>query len=492
VIADNVGDNVGDVAGMGADIFDSYVASIVATMILGVSVLPGDELYMMVILPLIVSAFGIFASCIGLIFVPLIIAKKEDSPGAALNSGTFITAGAFILFELFFLPLIIPDYWLIIFGANVSGLVSGVIIGITSDYYTSIEKPPVKSIAKASTTGPATTILKGFSVGLLSMIPALIGIAFSSVIAFFIGARLTPGDIMAGGLYGVSMAAVGMLAITGMIVSSDAYGPIVDNAAGIAEQSGLGDKVVAVGDKLDAAGNTSKAITKGFAIGAAALTVLALFAAFRDIVGRNIVSYGVNNTLLNPLVLCGIFIGAMMPPLFSARLINGVESCAELLIMNVRSQFKEHPEILAGTMKPDYKTPIDIATKGALKELLKPSIVAILVTILVGIFLGVNALAGYLAGAIITGIVFALLMANSGGAWDNAKKYIEAGAYGGKGSEAHAAGVIGDTVGDPFKDTAGPSLNTLITVMSLTASLFAPLFIWLAPWSFPGLFGLWL
>ncbi|MHA1680294.1 MAG: sodium-translocating pyrophosphatase [Promethearchaeota archaeon] len=489
VIADNVGDNVGDVAGMGADIFDSYVASIVATMILGVSLGSG---YNYVLLPLIASAFGIFASAIGLLIVPALIAKSPDRPGRALNLGTYITTAAYIVLIGILFPIMIPDTWFFIFLSNVAGLASGVIIGITSDYYTDIGKKPVKEIAKASTTGPATTILKGFSVGLVSCIPALIGIAFATVISYFVGTKIAgapsvTGDAVACGLYGVAMAAVGMLSITGMIVSSDAYGPIVDNAAGIAEQSGLGEEVVAVGDKLDAAGNTAKAITKGFAIGAAALTVLALFAAFGDIVD-NITAYSYNITLLNPLVICGMFLGALMPCFFSARLIAGVESCAGLLIEDIRKQFKDNPGILEGTVKPDYARPIDIVTKGAIKELLTPSIVVIAVTLAVGLFLGVNALAGCLAGAIITGIVFALLMANSGGAWDNAKKYIEEGAYGGKGSEAHAAGVVGDTVGDPFKDTAGPSLNTLITVMSLAASLFAPLFIKLAGISLEVLF----
>ncbi|MHA1793543.1 MAG: sodium-translocating pyrophosphatase [Promethearchaeota archaeon] len=492
VIADNVGDNVGDVAGMGADIFDSYVASIVAAMILGISVEQWVSVptpYTFVVLPLIVSAFGIFASCIGLVAVPALIKKFPEKPGRALNYGTYVTTGTYIVLGLIFLPMILPaQYGMLIFWANVAGLSSGVVIGITSDYYTDISKAPVKAIAKASTTGSATTILKGFSVGLLSVVPALIGIAAATIISYFVGAAITPDSPVAGGLYGVSMAAAGMLSITGMIVSSDAYGPIVDNAAGIAEQSGLGEEVVAVGDKLDAAGNTAKAITKGFAIGAAALTVLALFAAFGDIVNE-IEAYAFNINLLNPLVIAGMFIGAFMPCLFSAKLIGAVESCAGLMIENIRQQFKEHPGILKGTEKPDYRTPIDIATKGALKELLGPSIIAIVVTLAVGLFLGVNALAGYLAGAIITGIVFALLMANSGGAWDNAKKFIEEGAYGGKGSEAHAAGVVGDTVGDPFKDTAGPSLNTLITVMSLTASLFAPLFIELAKYSLEALLG---
>ncbi|MBD3188153.1 sodium-translocating pyrophosphatase [Candidatus Bathyarchaeota archaeon] len=487
VIADNVGDNVGDVAGMGADIFDSYVASIVATMILGIALDSGAGTYTFVILPLIASAFGIFSSAIGLIIVPLLIKNSPDRPGKALNMGTYITTIVYIVFSGVFFPLMIPDVWPWIFLSNIAGLVSGVVIGITSDYYTDIGKPPVKSIAKASTTGSATTILRGFSVGLISTVPALIGIASATVISFFVGTKIMPSDTLAGGLYGVAMAAVGMLSITGMIVSSDAYGPIVDNAAGIAEQSGLGEEVVAVGDKLDAAGNTAKAITKGFAIGAAALTVLALFAAFGDIVSE-ITEYSFNIQLLNPLVICGMFVGALMPCFFSARLIGGVESCAGLMIENIRKQFKENPGILEGTSKPDYRSPIDIATKGALKELLWPSIIIIAVTLGVGLLLGVNALAGFLAGAIITGIVFALLMANSGGAWDNAKKYIEEGAYGGKGSEAHSAGVVGDTVGDPFKDTAGPSLNTLITVMSLAASLFAPLFIKLAGISLQVLF----
>jgi len=448
VIADNVGDNVGDVAGMGADIFDSYVASIVAAMILGVVTLGVTG----VILPLLFSATGAFASIIG----TFLIRVKGNNPGAALNRGTYITC---ILFALFaFLTIYLLEIDMNILYATIAGLIAGVILGITSDYYTSIDRGPALTTAEASKTGAAINILTGFSYGCISIVPPLIGIGVATIISYQLA-----------GLYGVAMAAVGMLSITGMVVSSDAYGPIVDNAKGIAEQSGLGKKVIKVADRLDAAGNTAKAITKGFAIGAAGLTVIALLAAYTEIVGIESVD------LMNPFVLTGAFIGVFMPPLFSALTILGVSKNAFRMIEEVRRQFKEIKGLKEGRAKPDYARCVDIATKGALKELILPSVLAIIVPLIVGFILGKSALGGFLVGSILSGLVFALLMANAGGLWDNAKKYIEDGHLGGKGSDAHKAAVTGDTVGDPFKDTAGPSINTLLVVMSLTASMFAPL-----------------
>ncbi len=451
VIADNVGDNVGDVAGMGADIFDSYVASVVAAMILGAVVMSETG----ALLPLIISAAGIFASVIGTYLVKV---KKGDNPGKTLNRGTYMTCVIFAVFAFIVIYYLGID--LGIFYAIIAGLVAGIVIGVTSDYYTSIDRGPALRTAEASKTGAAINILTGFSYGSISVLPPLIGIGIATMIAYYFA-----------GLFGIAMAAVGMLSITGMIVSSDAYGPIVDNAKGIAEQSGLSKKVIRIADKLDAAGNTAKAITKGFAIGAAGLTVIALLAAYGEIVGITTID------LMNPIILTGAFIGIAMPPLFSALLILGVGKNAFRMIEEIRRQFKEIPGLVKGKAKPDYARCVDIATRGALRELILPSVLAIVVPLAVGFILGKSALGGFLIGSILSGLVFALLMSNAGGLWDNAKKYIEDGNFGGKGSDAHKAAVVGDTVGDPFKDTAGPSINTLLVVMSLTASMFAPLIV---------------
>jgi len=477
VIADNVGDNVGDVAGMGADLFDSYVASIVAVMILAAGLAPGVSSLEnpFVDLPLTFAGLGILASILG---VAIVRVGKKGNPGKALNWGTYITCGIFIVMTLFVTLYLQQDIetWaqgnlesslhpLQIWGALVVGLVAGVVIGITTDYFTSIDRAPAMRTAEASKTGAAINIITGFSYGLISMFPPLLGIGIASAIAYFLA-----------GVYGVGIAAVGMLSIVGMIVAGDAYGPIVDNAKGIAEQSGLGEETIDVADRLDAAGNTAKAITKGFAIGAAGLTVLALLAAYQEIV-QNLTGKTIGFDLMNPLVLTGALIGIAMPPLFSAMVMLGVGKNAFRMIEEIRRQFREIPGLREGRegVKPDYATCVDIATKGALKELMLPSILSIVVTLAVGFVGGMEALGGYLGGSIFSGLIFALLMANAGGLWDNAKKYIEAGAFGGKGSEPHKAAVVGDTVGDPFKDTAGPSLNTMITVMSLVASVFAPL-----------------
>jgi K(+)-stimulated pyrophosphate-energized sodium pump len=459
VIADNVGDNVGDVAGMGADLADSYIASIVAVMILG-QVLGHVEI------PLIFAGLGITASLLG---VAAVRVGKKGNPGKALNMGTYITC---ILFSVFtYITAVYLGIDLRIWGAMLVGLIAGIIIGVTSDYFTSIDRMPAKKTAETSKSGAALNIITGFSYGLHSVFPPLIGIGVASAVAYFLCNSIGEGYAV----FGVGMAALGMLSIVGMIVTNDAYGPIVDNAKGIAEQSGLGEKVIAVTDRLDAAGNTAKAITKGFAIGAAGLTVLALLAAYREIAQKVIGDIGFN--LMDPLVLLGAFIGIAIPPVFSAMVMLGVGKNANRMIKEIRRQFREIPGLKEGKegVKPDYARCVDIATVGALKELLPASTLAIVVTLTVGFIGGIRALGGYLAGSIFSGLLFALLMANAGGLWDNAKKYIEAGAFGGEGSEAHKAAVVGDTVGDPFKDTAGPSLNTLITVMSLVASLFATL-----------------
>jgi K(+)-stimulated pyrophosphate-energized sodium pump len=463
VIADNVGDNVGDVAGMGADLIDSYIASIVAAMIIGA------ELHETILtaLPLIIAAMGLFASIIGAFVVKLSI---KGNPGAALNRGSFST---WIIFAVFLFAVTyfsgLSDKWLGVFLPTVAGLTAGVIIGITSDYFTSIDRMPAQKVAKASTTGAAINILTGFSYGIVSIVPPVIGICAATLAAWYLADLFGVNPF-----YGIAISAVGMLATVGMTISADAYGPVSDNAKGIAEQSGLGEEVIEIADRLDAAGNTTKAITKGFAIGAAALTVLALFGAYAHLV--DITSLN----LMSPEVVAGIFLGGMMPPLLSALLILAVGRNAERMVEEVRRQFKEIPGLMEGKAKPDYARCVDIATKGAIKELMLPCLLAIIVPILTLIALGKEALAGFLAGSIVTGIIFALFMANAGGLWDNAKKFIESGAHGGKGSEAHKAAVTGDTVGDPFKDTAGPSLNTMITVMSLVAEVFAPLILLLA------------
>jgi len=460
VVADNVGDNVGDVAGMGADLFDSYVACVVAVMILGQVLGPRETN-----LPLVFAGLGVIASVLG---VAAVRAGKTGDPGKVLNRGTYVTCVIFGVLALAATEYL--GYPLRVWGAAVIGLVAGVIIGITSDYFTSINRAPARRTAESSETGAAVNVITGFSYGLVSVFPPLLGIGIATAAAYFLCLPL--GEQY--GVYGVGAAAFGMLSIVGMVVANDAFGPIGDNAKGIAEQSKAEEEVIEILDKLDAAGNTAKAITKGFAIGAAGLTVVSLLAAYREIVGGEIAF-----DLMNPLVLLGAMIGIAVPPLFSAMVMLGVGKNAFRMIGEVRRQFREIPGLREGKegAKPDYAACVDIATKGALKELLPASLVSIIVTLLIGFVGGIEALGGYLGGSIFSGLIFALLMANSGGLWDNAKKYIEAGALGGKGSEAHKAAVIGDTVGDPFKDTAGPSLNTLITVMSLVASVFAPLII---------------
>ena len=355
-----------------------------------------------------------------------------------------------------------------VFWAALTGLITGVIIGFTSDYFTNDVRKPVKETARVSTSGSAINIITGFSYGLISIVPSVIGVAAATIISYYVAENFG-----LSGIYGIGISAVGMLSISGMIVSADAYGPIVDNARGIAEMAGMDHEVIVRADELDSAGNTAKAITKGFSISAAALTVIALFAAYAEVVQ----AAGINITisLREPLVVAGVFLGAMTPPLFSALLMLSVTHNAFDMIEEVRRQFREEPGILAGTHKPDYERCVGLAAEGALSSLILPAFLAVGLPLVVGFLLGPNALGGFLGGAIFTGVLFALLMSNAGGLWDNAKKFIETGKFGGPGSEAHKAAVVGDTVGDPFKDTAGPSLNTLITVMSLVASLFAPI-----------------
>ena len=465
VVADNVGDNVGDVAGMGADIFDSYVASTVAAMLLGSSLFAGNAQLQSkyTLFPLVLCTLGIFASLIGIRFVRV---GKSGKPGKALNSGTIITCTIFAVLAA--AVVLLGDYSLGVLWATLAGLVTGVLIGFTSDYYTSSDFRPVIETARVSGSGAAINIITGFSYGLISIVPSVIGIVAATLLSYF----LAEGSGI-GGVYGVGISAVGMLAVSGMIVSSDAYGPIVDNARGIAEMAGMSQEVIDTTDVLDAAGNTAKAITKGFAISAAALTVLALFAAYAEVVGARGLELVIS--LRDPIVVAGVLLGAVTPPLFSALTMLSVTHNAFDMIAEIRRQFNERPGILAGTEPPDYAACVDLAAQGALSSLVIPAFLAVGLPILVGFVLGPEALGGFLGGSIFTGVIFALFMSNAGGLWDNAKKFIETGEFGGPGSDAHKAGVVGDTVGDPFKDTAGPSLNTLITVMSLVSSLFAPI-----------------
>ena len=456
VIADNVGDNVGDCAGSGADLFDSYVAAIMAAMILGGT----SQLGYLETVPLVYAGLGIIASIIGIAIVRV---GKDGDPGRSLNMGTYVTC---LLFGVFTLAVsMFFGYEMKIWYSNIAGLVAGLVIGMTSDYYTSINRSPAMKTAEAAQTGAAINILTGFSYGLISCFPALLGIGIGSAISFYLY-----------GVYGVGIAAVGMLSVAGIIIAGDAYGPIGDNAKGIAEMSELGEEVVDITDEIDAAGNTTKAITKGFAIGAAGLTAIALLASYQEIV-KDLLQKTIVFDLMDPLVLMGVFIGMSIPVIFSAMIILGVSKNAYRMIEEIRRQFREIPGLMEGTGTPEYDTCVNIATKGALRELLPLIIFSILTTLILGFVAGIKALAGYLSGAIFSGFFLAILMANAGGLWDNAKKYVESGYYGGKGSDAHKAAVIGDTVGDPFKDTAGPSINTLVTVISQIASLFAPLFI---------------
>ena len=459
VIADNVGDNVGDVAGMGADLFDSNVAAMAATIVIAAAI--GQVAFMFAItsMGLLASIAGVFLSRLG----------PKGSPSRALNGGTYITCGIFAVLTL--IAVLISGFNILLWVCAMLGMVAGVIIGITSDFFTGDDKKPVARVAESCQNGPAFTILNGFSYGLLSCLPALIGIGLTALISYKLGEAIGPGYAM----MGISTAAIGMLSIIGMIISNDAYGPIVDNARGVAEMAGLGDEVLEITDELDAAGNTAKAITKGFSIGAAGLTVISLLGAFLELVegaGATVVF-----DVMNPMVFFGILVGAAIPAVFSAMLMNGVNRNSQVMVKEIHRQFNSIPGLREGTSKPDYAKCIDISTRGAIRELIPAGLFTIIMTLVVGFIGGPEAIGGFLVGNIVTGLLMALLMSNAGGLWDNAKKFVESGNFGGKGSDAHKAAVIGDTVGDPFKDTAGPSINTQITVVSLVSSLAATLFV---------------
>ncbi len=451
VIADNVGDNVGDVAGMGADLFESYVGAIVSALTLGVVYYESDG----VLFPLLLTAVGVIASIVGTFIVRK---SRRPDPSAALKTGQYAASAIVIVAAFITSHLIFGSFSAAL--AIIAGLAVGVLIGSVTEIYTSDKYASVKKIAAQSETSAGTTIISGLAVGMLSTVAPMILVC----LGIFISHQLM-------GLYGIALAAVGMLSTTGITVAIDAYGPIADNAGGIAEMAGLDESVRDITDKLDSVGNTTAAIGKGFAIGSAALTALALFVSYAEAVGLKTID------LMDARVIIGAFIGGTLTFLFTAMTMESVSKAAYKMIEEVRRQFRESPGILKGTEKPDYATCVSISTKAALHEMYVPGILAVVVPLIIGLTLGTQALGGLLAGALITGVLMAIFMSNAGGAWDNAKKYIESGHYGGKGSEAHKAAVVGDTVGDPFKDTSGPSINILIKLMTIVSLVFAPLFL---------------
>lgn len=457
VIADNVGDNVGDVAGMGADLFESYVGALLSVITLGV-VAYGEE---GVTFGMLVATVGILASIVAAFFV-----KGDKNPQKALNAGEYVAAAVTMIASALLSNYIFGSFSP--FAPVIIGIAVGLIISKFTEYYTADDYAPVKRIGAESETGSSTNIIAGLSVGMMSTVGPIIIIAVG-IIASYLGAGGSADPIV--GLYGISLAAVGMLSTTGMTIAVDAYGPIADNAGGIAEMCELPEEVRDITDSLDSVGNTTAAIGKGFAIGSAALTALALFVSYINATGLS----GID--ISKPEVIAATFVGGMLPFAFSALTMSAVGNAASEMIDEVRRQFREIPGIMEGKARPEYATCVDISTGAALKQMVVPGLIAVIVPVLVGLLLGTEALGGLQAGALVTGVLMAIFMSNAGGAWDNAKKYIEGGAHGGKGSEAHKAAVTGDTVGDPFKDTSGPSLNILIKLITVVSLVFAPLFV---------------
>lgn len=470
VIADNVGDNVGDVAGMGADLYESYVGSIVSTAALAVAAGFGVK---GVAVPMMLAAFGVIASIIGTFFVK----TKEDASQKnllkALRLGTYISAVLVVAGAYVIIRLLLPEH-IGIYAAVLSGLVAGVLIGAITEYFTSDSYRPTRNLASSSETGAATVIISGLSLGMLSTVAPVIIVGVSVLISYYCSGGNTDFNM---GLYGVGVSAVGMLSTLGITLATDAYGPIADNAGGIAEMTHMPPEVRNRTDALDSLGNTTAATGKGFAIGSAALTALALIASYIDKVKQLNPDIALNLTITNPTVLIGLFIGGMLPFLFAALTMDAVGKAAQSIVVEVRRQFKEIKGLMEGKAEPDYAACVDMCTKSAQKLMLAPALIAVIIPIVVGLLLGVNGVAGLLAGNTVTGFVLAVMMANSGGAWDNAKKYIESGAHGGKGSDQHKAAVVGDTVGDPFKDTSGPSINILIKLTSMVSIVFAGLIV---------------
>ena len=453
VIADNVGDNVGDVAGMGADLFESYVGAIVSAVTLGVVLANSDGVSNAALFPFLLAGCGIIASIIGSMFVK---GGEGSNPAKALNTGSYFAAAVVVIASIVLSLAMMGNIKYAI--AIIAGLIVGLAIGKITEVYTSGDYSSVKEIAESAQTGSATTVITGVSVGMLSTALPILFVAVGIFIAY-----------ACAGVYGIALAAVGMLSTTGITVAVDAYGPIADNAGGIAEMSHLDEHVREITDSLDAVGNTTAAMGKGFAIGSAALTALALFVSYAEVV------HITNINIMDPLVIIGLFVGGMLPFVFSAWTMSSVSRAAHSMIEEVRRQFREIPGIMEEKAKPDYTRCVDISTKAALREMIRPGVMAVIAPIIMGVLLGPEALGGMLAGSLVTGVLMAIFLSNAGGAWDNAKKYIENGNFGGKGSEAHKAAVVGDTVGDPFKDTSGPSINILIKLMTVISLVFAPM-----------------
>ena len=469
VIADNVGDNVGDVAGMGADLYESYFGARVSAVALAISAGYGLEGMQ---LPMVLAAVGVFASVIGSLFVKTGESLDQKHLLSALRKGTYVSSVLVVIGAFFLTKYMLPDAYLGVFGAIMSGLIAGNLIGYFTEYYTSDTYKPTQNLAATGETGSATVIIGGLSLGMLSTFAPVIIVSISIMASFMLAGGVAD---FAKGLYGVGISAVGMLSTLGITLATDAYGPVADNAGGIAEMAGLGEEVRERTDALDSLGNTTAATGKGFAIGSAALTALALVVAFIQQVTIIDPNYVFNLEITNPTVLVGLLIGCMLPFIFSAFTMQAVGKSAQSIVVEVRRQFREIPGLMEGTGKPDYASCVDLCTKAALKEMITPSVIAVVAPIIVGVMFDVSCVAGMLAGATMAGFVLAVMMSNAGGAWDNAKKHIEA--NGGKGTDLHKAAVVGDTVGDPFKDTSGPAINILIKLLSTVAIVFASVII---------------